>query len=65
MTIFWVAKIKLKQNNLKRNKKIKRKEICEICGEDMNENPFAYDYDSEIKLIFKCPSCGHRKVRNL
>ena len=62
LTIFWVAKIKLKQNNLKRNKKIKIKEICEICGEDMNENPFAYDYDSEIKLIFKCPYAAIEKL---
>ncbi|UYX11333.1 hypothetical protein OKA01_05650 [Clostridium perfringens] len=52
----------MKRSNSPNNKKI---EIKEICGEEMDENPFAYDYDSENKLVFKCPACGHRKVRNL
>ena len=51
----------MKRSNSSNNKKIEIKEICEICGEEMDENPFAYDYDSENK----CPACGHRKVRNL
>lgn len=41
------------------------KDFCEICGEEMEENKFAYDYDEENKLVFKCPACGHRKIRNL
>ncbi|BDU81677.1 hypothetical protein ACSXBA_09895 [Clostridium perfringens] len=55
----------MKRSNSQNNKDIEIKEICEICGEEMDENPFAYDYDSENKLVFKCPACGHRKVRNL
>lgn len=52
-----------KYNLNKSNENIK--EICEICGDTMDINTFAYDYDSENKLVFKCPSCGHRKVENL
>lgn len=53
-------------NKIKDNKDIhKTKEICEICQEEMKENPFAYDYEEEHKLVFKCPNCGHRKVKNI
>ena len=55
----------MKRSNSPNNKKIEIKEICEICGEEMDENPFACDYDSENKLVFKCQACGDRKVRNL
>ncbi|MDV5105995.1 hypothetical protein R2R32_05855 [Clostridium perfringens] len=51
----------MKRSNSSNNKKIEIKEICEICGEEMDENPFAYDYDSENKLVFKCPSMWPQK----
>ncbi|MDU7885633.1 MAG: hypothetical protein E7J47_04510 [Clostridium perfringens] len=55
----------MKRSDSPNNKDIEIKEICEMCGEEMDENPFAYDYDSENKLVFKFPAFGHRKVRNL
>ncbi|HHD2753584.1 TPA: hypothetical protein ACOTG0_002396 [Clostridium perfringens] len=55
----------MKKMDFKKDKIKNIKEICEICGEEMEENPFAYDYDEKNKLVFKCPACGHRKVRNL
>ncbi len=49
----------MKKNKLNKTKK----ELCEICGEKMDENKFAYDYDEKNKLVFKCPACGHKKVK--
>lgn len=52
----------MKRSNSSNNKKIEIKEICEICGEEMDENPFAYDYDSENKLVFKCQHVATEKL---
>ena len=37
--------------------------ICPICGEIMNEYPYAYDNHQYEKLYFKCDVCGHKEVK--
>ena len=33
---------------------------CPICGEIMEEYLFDYNSDSDEKINYKCPNCGHR-----
>ena len=34
--------------------------ICPICGEKMEEYSYDYNTDTNEKIDYKCPNCGHR-----
>ena len=39
--------------------------ICPICGEIMEEYPYAYDNTQYDKIYYKCDLCGHKEVKTV